>query len=523
MQFNRYIFDLYLLNPEGQESLKIWTDFLDWEKWDDLNFEMLIKQINSSLYLNKNEADLKEMLNLTKKQVLNPILEDLKNPKDKSLEKQTWNDLQKDIDNKFGFTTDKELIEDAKKFWQIELDEAIKGDKHDREFTSYIEFYSLYLTILNPHFFFPYFFVSQFNLVENLFKEFDLVLPPLPKVRDYKARLNYYFELCEVLYYFRQEHEMKPAEFLAFLYGFVGNFIKPKLEEGEKPLRVWITGGSKEDFDSVVDGTDGNDDLHHWSGSVESVKSDLQIIYFRTPYSGIGAISTCLSDGYYDPFDYYENRVITANIKTFSFVTLNELRENPIWSKKALVKMNMQGVKGQIVTFEEYQELKNILKSKNQDPSILPELESVVIDTDLDLQNERDVETELLEPLLKKLGFSEKDWVRQLPIRMGRGERNYPDYALFVNNKKKYEETAQFLWEAKFRIRNQKELRDAFLQAKSYARRLNSFAFGICSVEGVWVSSSKDGFDFEKLEYFSWQDLKQEEKWMKLKMCFRKT
>jgi hypothetical protein len=280
-------------------------------------------------------------------------------------------------------------------------------------------------------------------LIQNLFKEFNLILPEFPKVRDYKVRLNYYFELCEVLYYFRQEYKMKPEEFLAFLYGFVGNFIKPKLEENQKPLRVWITSGSKEDYEYVQNSD--YDKIHIWSSNLEAQSSDLQLIYFRTPYSGMGAISTCLSGGYFDPFDYYENRVITSKIKTFKFVTLDELKQNAIWQNKPLVKMNMQGVKGQSVSFEEYQELKNILKSKNQNPNILPELENVVMDLNLDLQNEKDVELQLLEPLLKKLGFSEKNWIRQLSVRMGWGERNYPDYALFVNTKKKYEETAKFL------------------------------------------------------------------------------
>jgi hypothetical protein len=518
MQFNRYIFDLYLLSPEGKESLKIWTEFLDWEKWEDLDFESLSKQINSSLIVKKNFEELKELFIEIKKEI-----------------KITQKEFKKALKNR----TKEEVLSDAKQYWSdvfLNFDEKNKINRENLAVILKKSIYqtvlnfsknlkkcvilgeSIYQTVLNPHFFFPYFFVSQFNLIENLFKEFDLILPPLPKVRDYKARLNYYFELCEVLYYFRLEHQMKPAEFLAFLYGFVGNFIQPKLEENENPLRVWITGGGKEDYDSIIRSR--NTDLHHWTGSLESAKSDLQLIYFRAPFSGIGAVSICLSGGYYDPFDYYESRVIISKIKTFEFITLTELRENSVWKNKSLVKRNMQGVKRQNVTFEEYQELKNILKAKNQNPDILPELESVVIDTNLDLQNERDVEIQLLEPLLKKLGFSEKNWIRQLPLRMGRGERNYPDYALFVDNKKKHEETAKFLWEAKFRIRNQKELRDAFLQAKSYARRLNSSAFGLCAVEGIWISNSKDGFDFEKLEFLKWGDLKENTNWVKLKNFF---
>jgi hypothetical protein len=344
-----------------------------------------------------------------------------------------------------------------------------------------------------------------------------LVIPEFPKVRDYKARLNYYFELCEVLYYFRQEHEMKAEEFLAFLYGFVGKFIKPELEEGEKPLRTWLGLGSPDDYQYLVEN---KPKYTVWSANIEAQPGDIQLLYFWK-MSEIKVVTQIISKGFFDPFCYFP---VNANLKIIGFleegISYRDLKNNIVWKNNSGVKMSMQISGTPKVTFEEYQELKNISKSKNQNPSILPELESVVIDIDLDLQSERDVEIELLEPLLKKLGFKEKDWVRQLPVRMGRGERNYPDYAVFVDTQKKHEETARFLWEAKFRIRNQKELRDAFLQAKSYARRLNSKAFGLCAVEGIWVSTLKDKFDFEIMNHFQWGEINENSHWRNLKKYF---
>ena len=81
------------------------------------------------------------------------------------------------------------------------------------------------------------------------------------------------------------------------------------------------------------------------------------------------------------------------------------------------------------------------------------------------LSNERDVEITLLEPLLKRLGFDENDWLRQMTLRMGRNDRVFPDYALFANDRRG-EESARFIWEAKYRIANERQLKDAFLQAK---------------------------------------------------------
>jgi|688.fasta_scaffold14359_6 hypothetical protein len=519
MHFNRYIFDLYLQASEGKESLKIWTEFLDWEKWDNLDFEILLKQINSSLVLPIVSTEFRiENIKLKENKInsndsfklkFTEIREELLTlQKDGFFDKIETNDLKNSPD--FN-----------KNLWLEVSDELLAEDKTDRAILEEIQDLSVFLNIFNPHFFFPYFFVSQFYLIENLFREFDLVLPTLPKVRDYKARLNYYFELCEVLYYFRQENEMKPAEFLAFLYGFCGNFIKPKLEESEKPLRVWILRGNKASYVNIKNSKIALCD----QSNINVKKSDLILYYFWSPLSSFNIVCKAYSDGFFDPFSYWSFGNLIREIEEIKPISFKDLQEDIYFKNHKLVKARFGRTSSNeyLITNQDYKEFKRLLKSKNQNQDILPELESVVIDTNLDLQNERDVEIQLLEPLLEKLSFSQKDWVRQLPVRMGRGERNYPDYALFVDNKKQHEETAKFLWEAKFRIRNQKELRDAFLQAKSYARRLNSRVFGLCAVEGVWISTLKNHFEFEKIIHFAWKSLEDQENWLMIKKVFEKS
>ena len=131
------------------------------------------------------------------------------------------------------------------------------------------------------------------------------------------------------------------------------------------------------------------------------------------------------------------------------------------------------------------------------------------------LSNERDVEITLLEPLLKRLGFDENDWLRQMTLRMGRNDRVFPDYALFANDRRG-EENARFIWEAKYRIANERQLKDAFLQAKSYALRLGCDGFGLVALEGVWISTRQDDFKWERLYKFSWSELKQKENFSRL-------
>ena len=134
----------------------------------------------------------------------------------------------------------------------------------------------------------------------------------------------------------------------------------------------------------------------------------------------------------------------------------------------------------------------------------IPASESRLIE--LELKRERDVEVNLIEPLFLKLKYQPNDYTRQMPVRMGRGERNFPDYC-FGAVLTKGEEKAKMLVEAKYSIKNQKQLQEAYLQTKSYAYRLLAGSFVIASKEGIWVftKDSKD-FSLDKAISFTWDD-----------------
>ncbi len=123
------------------------------------------------------------------------------------------------------------------------------------------------------------------------------------------------------------------------------------------------------------------------------------------------------------------------------------------------------------------------------------------------LKNERDVELNLLEPLLGKLGFAETDWIRQFPLRMGRGERNYPDYIL-GGNPQPGEENAFAVIECKFDIDTSKALKETFIQAKSYALRLQAKVLTLAARRGLWVFQVRsDGFSLDHFTFNAWEEL----------------
>ena len=244
---------------------------------------------------------------------------------------------------------------------------------------------------------------------------------------------------------------------------------------------------------------------------------DIMLLYEVKPIGAIQSVWRCISKGQSDPFEYYIDRVWVSKMIRVPPVTIQDLRENPVWKEKGLVKASMQGVAETPCTKDEYDSFLEMLDAKGFDVSTLPRLAYTGLPSDVELNVEKDVEEKLLEPLLKKLGYSEKNWVRQLPVRMGRGERNYPDYALFPKGTKG-EETAQFLWEAKFTISNKRQLQDAFLQAKSYAMRLQSNGFGLVAKEGIWISLAKDSFLFGKIQAYSWMELESPDAFSEVKL-----
>ena len=313
---------------------------------------------------------------------------------------------------------------------------------------------------------------------------------------------------------------MTPEEFCVFLYYFAPHCIEPFsiTENFPEPSKVYICGASREDSEYIK--TYDENTLCCWAGNSNMLPGDIMLLYEVKPVAAIQSVWRCASVGFNDPFEYYFTRVWVSKMIRIPPVTLDDLRADSVWKEKGLVKASMQGCAGTPCTKDEYDAFLKMLEAKGFDTSHLPKIAYTGLPNDVELNVEKDVEEKLLEPLLKKLGYTEKNWVRQLPVRMGRGERNYPDYALFPKGTKG-EETAQFLWEAKFTISSRRQLQDAFLQAKSYAMRLQSKGFGLVAKEGIWISFEKDSFLFEKIKSYSWADLENPDVFSEVKLSLK--
>ena len=321
-------------------------------------------------------------------------------------------------------------------------------------------------------------------------------------------RCFYYADLCKVFYDFRLEYNLNKEEFCTFLYGFAPRFLTKSLyDDLPKPNRVFLLGASQEDVEHCLLEEMQPNKTILWQGNEEIERGDIAILYETAPYSRFGSIWRASSPGYDDPFHHYSGKVFLTNPTKIPYITFKELQRNPVWGEMGLVKAHMQGINGRFCSVEGYEELKKIIKTKGGNAEILPFLPSYATFFNKNLQNEKDVETQLLEPFLKKIGYTETEWCRQLPLKMGRGFRYYPDYILHVM-KQDDDFKGDFIWEAKYRIPTKKQEKTDYSQAKSYAVRLQCKGFGLVSMEGIVIFLKEEDFDFSKGKHYSWEEMK---------------
>lgn len=484
MKFNQYTWNLYKNSPEGKEAI---SSFLDRKEWGE-----------EELLLEKYNPRLSESFN---KEVVCGILESF------------WCYKVSDYENIEISTLDKagliyeEIISTG---LRIEDEEVLRiGDFN--LMLEYIPFLSMELNYLPGEYFFPYLYIDRFYELKKLADYFEIELPPIPKKPDYKSRCMYYWELCKVFYQFRTEKDLTPDEFSAFMYDYVPNLLNTEEKSSiPQPSQAWFIGG-------LIQGYGEHWTTGFWQSNKETKKGDILVHYETSPISAITCMWIAQTDGVIDPFFHYYSNTYISSKKDIPHITLKELQADPYFSKHSLIRKKFQGVNGWPLSSEDYTELLRIIKAKGFDTDTLPKLYAPTLPKNIQITNERDVETKLLEPLLNSMGwFENKDFIRQLPIHAGRGHRVFPDYALHYTNKPDYE-CAKVLIEAKLYMKNNQEIEEAFKQARSYANILESSVIVLCDKTCLIVYEKADSFDRDRYTKYYWMDFENPDKFNELK------
>ncbi|MEG2061940.1 MAG: type I restriction endonuclease subunit R [Alistipes sp.] len=348
---------------------------------------------------------------------------------------------------------------------------------------------------------FPYLFQYNFFSLKKTADLFDIELPAVPKKSDYRARCAYYMDLCETLYAFRTENNLSPSELCAFLYDFAPNLWRCNTKEiAPKAAQAWFIGGVVSEYDKQMD-------TPFWQANSETKKGDILIHYETSPISSITQIWIAQTDGVVDPFFHYYSNAYIGDSKPVPSVSLKELKTDSYFAKHSLVRKGFQGVNGWPISSEDYNELLRMFRDKGADVAVLPKLYAPSTPTNVHIEHEKDVEEQLLEYYLHKMGWEEgRDYIRQLSVHAGRKVRVYPDYTLFYSDKSGYE-SAKVLIEAKLYMKSNREIETAFVQARSYANLLESSLIVLCDKQCLIVYDRQDGFDRDRYEKYYWSEL----------------
>ena len=484
MRFNQYTWSLYKNSPKGEATISSFSDRKEW--------------IEEEQILEKYNPRLKDSFN---KDTICNILECFWCYKVSEYENIEFPELEQ-----AGILYE-EIISTG---LRIENEQVLDIGDFDR-MLEYIPFLSIELNYLLGDYFFPYLYIDRFYELKKLADHFEIELPPIPKKLDYKSRCMYYWELCKVFYQFRTGNSLTPDELSAFMYDYVPNLLyMEEKSEIPKPSQAWFIGG-------LIRGYGEQWTTGFWQSNQETKKGDILIHYETVPISAITCLWTAQTDGIIDPFFHYYSNTYISNRIDIPHITLKELREDEYFSSHPLIRKNFQGVNGWPMSSEDYSELLRMIKAKGFDTETLPKLYAPSLPQNVSIDIEWDVEQQLLEPLLNSMGWYEnKDFIRQLPIHAGRGHRIFPDYALHYDNKPD-EEKAKVLIEAKFYMKNNQEIEDAFLQARSYACLLESAVIVLCDKQCLIVYEKKQSFDRDSYKKYYWGELENPDVFNELK------
>lgn len=479
---NKDIWDLYKNSDRGKEAISIFAPFNNETDYLDLRVIKIFEKYNE--YFGGSDLEdyfVDNCLLVIDNIQLNEFFID---------ENESSSDyFVRLVDNIEMYIVD----EDSEGNLSKREDGLLIGRKNYRALCSILSEVSLALYFNWDNTFFPILFREQFDVFMKSLDVLGIPMPELPAKSDKRGRLLLYNELNNNIKEFSKKHKLTLEETCACIYDFALMLIDDdKTESGmPKPTSVWLTGGSKGDYKSFLENPV-KGDKSVWTCNENTKRGDIIIIYVLYPYSCIQSIWRADIDGVYTPFNYYNSRTrVTDGILTPK-ITLKELKKDPYFSKLPITRKNFQGVNGVEFSTKDYKRLLSLFEKKGFDTSKLPQLYNPNIKINVDLKNEKDVEENLLIPLLERLGYSKSDWVRQLVQKTGRKEKVIPDF-VFMPTGEIYFQNAPMVIEAKYDLASNIERMRAYNQALSYARIMNSFIFGICDKNKLLVFKKEKG------------------------------
>lgn len=392
-------------------------------------------------------------------------------------------------------------------------------------------FISLILSVYLPSFFLPNLLVMQFAYFKRFADKYELDIPTIPNRANYKDRWEYYLRICLLIDDFAIYNEIYEAsEICAFLFDYEFPLIREEIENestSEMPMnpgQAWILVGNLHGLEKTME-------YGFWQANQLTEKGDLLLFYEKSPIKALNSIWIAQQNGIIDPFfRYYSNTYIGNKISipeemVIRFEDFKNSEYFKLRDKKGnFVSKNFQDVSGWSVTYDDYTEILRMLQIKGFDTSTLPKLYKPAKVGDLIIETEQDVSDKLVVPLLEQMGWKKDiDFKGEVEFNAGRTKTNHssdkrPDFCLHIVERNDDIE-AKVVIEVKKYMKSQKEIHEAFIQGRSYAKWGAVKVLVIVDMRQILVYQidKNNTFKEDKPLKFGWSDMENPDKYAELK------
>ena len=308
--------------------------------------------------------------------------------------------------------------------------------------------------------------------------------------------IDVWLNLCHAVGDFRVNYAMEPWQMWATVYDLGPRLLPEPPPYPSQPNNIWIVATNDrlgefagiDAWDSSATGT--------WAINRHAKRGDLALMYCTTPRSAFVSVHRVLEDAHYDPFGGWNGyRAKIGEKLTIPWVTIREMKADPVIGAWKLTKGNFQGLLQLDMPQDVWRRLREIIAEKSPETaSLLAQFADAgapvrATKVEGELWSETEVEDRLLLPLLEKLGWQPGVTLQrqvEMAIKVGSG-RPQTVRADIVGYAGAFTSVALLLVEAKRKVRSAAELTKARDQAESYAGKLRCARFAVAAPEGFWI------------------------------------
>lgn len=369
---------------------------------------------------------------------------------------------------------------------ELELPGGLQKDKNKmiralrKHFKDDVSFISL---VLNHYFPRDFLFYRVSQLEEEILEGMDFLGFELPFDRIGKKGFDRYLILNNKLLRFanKQWPNIKNPQkrIHYFLYQGLGNLFV----ERSNYSRYWVLTTTETYFDALDE-----DDEVSWSGRKEMKAGDLAFIYRMAPTKAITELWKVEEDPVFNPWGawggWYVSLKYMVRIKDIPF---SVMRQDSVLKNWSVIGRQFQGVVAELIPYSIYNRLLNMLSDNAKKKCGLESEQVLESEYSGKFASESQFDEDFIIPLIEKWDFK---YQRQHPVTFCVGTQYHHCRVDFLVSDQRGLLT---LFENKFRIMNEKDLKVAVDQAKSYALLLALPSFVVASPEGIWVYKLNDG------------------------------